>query len=65
MPSADTPAHLSTSATVSEQLEEFANKISVVQDIWHFKATEACCNKENVCLDTNMFMCVYKETLYS
>lgn len=62
-PHLDTPAHPSTSAALPGQLEELANKIFMVHGIQHFKATEPCCNKENVCLDTEMLMCVYKETI--
>lgn len=65
MPTSDTPAHPSTSAALPGQLEELANEIYVAHGIQHFQATEPCCNKENVRLDTEMLMCVYKETLFS
>lgn len=59
MPSYDTPAHQSASATAHGQLEELANQIYVVHGILHFKATDPCCNKQNVCLVTDML----KETI--
>lgn len=63
MPPADTPAYLSPSATIYGQLEELANEIYGVHGILHFKAADPCCNKENVRIVTDTFMCVYKETI--